>query len=204
MSPKRAQSPRSPSARDPAGARERLLLASAAVFRECGYRAASLDEILRRSKVAKSNFYYHFAGKLELACAAVDLWLFSLGQTLMPVLESPARSGLQRLRAFVRAFEAECREGPAGCPFGMLAAEEDLEPPLRDRVQRALDVLERGFCQALEAGIQDGSIRAGTDARKLSTALVAAVQGGGLMARAAGDPGRISGAVEPLLRLISA
>ena len=79
--------------REKAGARERLLATSSEVFRESGYRAASLDDILRRSGVAKSNFYYHFAGKLELACAAVDLWAEHLGTRLLAPLGMVSRPG---------------------------------------------------------------------------------------------------------------
>ena len=188
--------------RETSGAKERLLIAAAGVFRECGYRAASLDEILRRSRVAKSNFYYHYSGKLELACETVDLWLYALGLTLLPHLSKAERSGLDRVRDFVAAFESECRDGPVGCPFGMLAAEEDLEEPLRARVQHALDVTEEGVRKALETGVSDGSVRSGVDPATLAVAIVAAVQGGGLLGRALGEPCRISDSVEPVLGLI--
>ena len=199
MSPNPARSGR---ARE-AGARERLLLASAAVFRESGYRSASLDEILRRSRVAKSNFYYHFSGKLELACEALDLWLLSLGQTLLPALERPDRSGLDQVRDFVACFESECSHGPVGCPFGMLAAEEDLEEPLRARVRKALEVTEEGFRRALEKGLRDGSVREGTDPARVAVAIGAAMQGGGLLGRAVGAPRRITESVEPILELVA-
>src|SRR5262245_41727668 len=120
------------------GARERLLATSAEVFRESGYRAASLDDILRRSGVAKSNFYYHFAGKLELACAAVDLWAELLGASLLGPLENAAHSGLERLRGFVAAFEAGCLSGAIGCPFGMLFGENDLATVVLGRVRTVM------------------------------------------------------------------
>jgi TetR/AcrR family transcriptional repressor of nem operon len=185
------------------GARERLLATSSEVFRESGYRAASLDDILRRSGVAKSNFYYHFAGKLELACAAVDLWAEHLAGTLLVPLRDEAQSGLERLRSFVGAFEAVCSSGAIGCPFGMLAAEDDLDAVLRQRVQGVLGGLEAALAQALRDGQRDGSIRPDIDPAELAGVLVATMQGAGLIARATREPARIAAAAAPLLALLA-
>ena len=186
------------------GARERLLATSAEVFRESGYRAASLDDILRRSGVAKSNFYYHFAGKLQLACAAVDLWAEQLGAALLVPLEDPSRSGLERLRGFVASFEGVCSSGAIGCPFGMLAAEDDLESELRERVQNVLGRVESSLASALRDGQRDGSIRPDADAQEFSGVLLAALQGASLIARAAREPARIAATATPLLALLAA
>ncbi len=190
-------------AREKIGARERLLATSSEVFRESGYRAASLDDILRRSGVAKSNFYYHFAGKLELACAAVDLWAQELGAVLLAPLREAAKSGLERLQGFVGAFETECSGGAIGCPFGMLAAEDDLDTVLRERVQGVLGGLEAALAQALREGQADGSIRSDVDAAEFAAVLVATVQGAGLIARATREPKRIAAAAGPLLALLA-
>jgi TetR/AcrR family transcriptional regulator, transcriptional repressor for nem operon len=189
--------------REKVGARERLLATSSEVFRESGYRAASLDDILRRSGVAKSNFYYHFAGKLELACAAVDLWAEHLGTRLLAPLGDASKSGLERLRGFVAAFEGVCSSGAIGCPFGMLAAEDDLDAVLRERVQSVLAGLEAALAQALREGQRDGSIREDADAAEFAGVLVATVQGAGLIARATREPARIATAANPLLALLA-
>src|SRR5262245_59058555 len=133
----------------PRGARERLMLASAEVLRESGFRAASLDEILRRSGVAKSNFYYHFDGKLALACATLDYLAEWIVGRLLGRLGDTSLSGLERVRAFSAEY-AELHGGGStiGCPFGMLGVEDDLEPQLRKRVRRVLDQVEAAICAA--------------------------------------------------------
>jgi TetR/AcrR family transcriptional regulator, transcriptional repressor for nem operon len=180
-----------------------LLATSAEVFRESGYRAASLDDILRRSGVAKSNFYYHFAGKLELACATVDLWAQHLGSLLLDPLRDNTRSGLDRLRGFVAAFGAVCSSGTIGCPFGMLAAEDDLETELRDRVQGVLGALKQSLTTALQDGQEDGTVRADVEPDAFAEVLLATIQGAGLVARATRDPERIAAATTPLLALLA-
>jgi TetR/AcrR family transcriptional regulator, transcriptional repressor for nem operon len=186
------------------GARERLVMVAARVFAEDGYRAASLDGILRRSGVAKSNFYYHFAGKLALACAAVDVWLEILGQSpLVRALQDTRAPGLERLTRFVRSFEDACADGPYGCPFGMLAAEDDLEPELRERLCRAFRGLEKDLAAAIAAGIEDGTIRRDVDPTRTAGGLLAAVQGAGLLGRATRCEHSVLSCALPIVELIA-
>ena len=187
------------------GARERLVMAAAQVFAESGYRSASLDGILKRSGVAKSNFYYHFeGGKLALACAAVDTWLEILAASpLVKVLGDTRIPGLERLERFAHNFEAACAAGPYGCPFGMLAAEDDLEPELRERLCSAFHCMEGALAGAIRAGIEDGSIRREVSIDRTATSLLAAVQGAGLLGRATRCEHRVLNCALPILDLIS-
>jgi AcrR family transcriptional regulator len=52
--------------------RQVLLLAAASVFDEVGYDAASISEILSRSKMTKGALYFHFASKEALARGVID------------------------------------------------------------------------------------------------------------------------------------
>jgi len=54
--------------------RERLVRAAARVFAERGYADTSVEDLLEATGVARSNFYYHFDGKLDLARSVVDRW----------------------------------------------------------------------------------------------------------------------------------
>ncbi|HVP30300.1 MAG TPA: TetR/AcrR family transcriptional regulator [Myxococcota bacterium] len=192
---------RSPRAPD---ARARLVAAAAAVLRESGYRAASIEEVLARSGVAKSNLYYHFPSKLELSCAAVDHWLDEPEvPVLVGALADERRSGLERVRRWVELFaELSAKDGgPCGCKFGMLAAEEDLPEPLRVRVEGAMRSIRHSMVAALEAGIRDGSVRPDLDCERVALSILAAAQGGGLVGRLARNSERIVEACEGILAL---
>ena len=186
-------------------ARERLVAAAAEVIQEYGYRAAPLDEILRRSGVAKSNLYYHFPGKLELACAAVDAWRASPGaQALVAAVSDEGRSGLQRLQDYIRQFVANTTspEPPfCGCPFGMLAAEDDLDEVLRLRVEQVFGRMRDLLQAAVRAAVREGSLRADVDPERFSLALSSALQGGGILGRAYRIPTLIQASAEAVLGL---
>ncbi len=181
------------------------MAAAADVFREYGYRAAPLDEVLRRSGVAKSNLYYHFPGKLELACAAVDAWRASPGaEALVAAVSDEGRSGLERLRAYIRQFVANSTPSNptwCGCPFGMLATEDDLDEVLRLRVEQSLGRVRDLLQAAVRAAIREGSLRPDVDPERFSLALSAALQGGGVLGRAYRKPELIQASAEAVLRL---
>jgi len=193
--------PRSPDAR------ARLVAAASGVLRESGYRAASVEEILARSGVAKSNLYYHFPNKLELACAGVDQWLEDPdGQLLMAALADERLDGLARVRRWIELFaELSGKDGgPCGCKFGMLAAEEDLPEPLRIRVEGAMRSIRQAMTAALQTGIRDGSVRPDLDCESVGLSILAASQGGGLVGRLARNSDRIVAACEGILSLVAA
>lgn len=203
----RKPSPAGAALRRAPDARARLVAAAAAVLRESGYRSASIEEILARSGVAKSNLYYHFPNKLELACAGVDQWLEDPdGQLLMAALADGRLRGLERVRRWIELFaELSGKDGgPCGCKFGMLAAEEDLPEPLRIRVEGAMRSIRQAMAAALQTGIGDGSVRDDIDCESVALSILAASQGGGLVGRLARNSDRIVAACEGILSLIAA
>lgn len=190
-----------------ADARARLVVAAAAVLRESGYRAASIEAVLARSGVAKSNLYYHFPSKLELACAGVDHWLDGPeALELVGSLCDERLCGLDRVRLWVERSAARSGQdgGPCGCKLGMLCAEGDLPGPLRIRVESALRSVRHAMAAALRTGTRDGSVRPDVDCERVALSILAAAQGGGLMGRLARDAHQIVAACEPILALAAA
>lgn len=59
-------------------ARTKTLEAASAVLEELGVDGFTVDEVARRSKVAKSTIYRHFTSSDELLLCALDCMLFSL------------------------------------------------------------------------------------------------------------------------------
>ena len=47
--------------------RDRLLDAAFEVFSAVGYRAATIDEIMKRAGANRATFYLHFSDKLDIA-----------------------------------------------------------------------------------------------------------------------------------------
>ena len=106
--------------------KDKILKVAYRLIYEKGYEDTSVDEIISRAGISKSNFYYHFKTKQDLGLSVLELRINSyvkdiLGSTLLNFRLSP----LERLDSFYNKVisvheENKCRYG---CPFGNLAAE---------------------------------------------------------------------------------
>ena len=158
---------------DTRSSRERLVEAAATLFHEEGYQKVSLDRVLREAGVVRSNFYYHFRSKEDLALAVMDTWLDRLTFTVVgPALGLPGLSPLDRVRRILEGLvdELECGGCRGGCPFGSLAnAEAEHNERFREKLVETFD----GFVRLLE-GLYAEAIAAGLLSDRLSSARLAA------------------------------
>jgi TetR/AcrR family transcriptional regulator, transcriptional repressor for nem operon len=122
--------------------RRRILSAAARRFRERGYNAAGVDEVMKAAGLTAGAFYAHFASKRALLAETLRLSLDPVRQQL---LGGPGEArGPAWLRAVVgRYLSRTHRDHPeAGCPLPSLAAEiarEGFRPRLE--LQRYLEQL---------------------------------------------------------------
>src|SRR6476646_5610910 len=68
------------------GSREKILKCAHDLFYCVGYHATSVDDILRDCGVAKSNFYYHFRTKDDLALEVLILRMVEFEQGILRAL----------------------------------------------------------------------------------------------------------------------
>src|SRR5882757_5912168 len=74
------------------GSREKILICARDLFYFVGYQTTSVDDILRECGVAKSNFYYHFRTKHDLALAVMELHIAEFESS---ALQSLSRSDIE-------------------------------------------------------------------------------------------------------------
>lgn len=100
--------------------RERLVHAAARLFAERGYADTSVEDLLEATGVARSNFYYHFDGKRDLARDVVDRWAERFHRELEEAW-SAGGSDRERLRAAFRlARDGAPETGGDGTPLSAL------------------------------------------------------------------------------------
>ncbi|MGL5928960.1 MAG: TetR/AcrR family transcriptional regulator [Dermatophilaceae bacterium] len=113
--------------------RAQLLESAQAVFVQCGYHAAAMDEIADRAGVSKPVLYQHFPGKLDLYLALLDRHCDTLEALVRDALAGGGDDNEARVRRAVAAyFDFVTREGAA---FRMVF-ESDLTgvPQVRSRL----------------------------------------------------------------------
>ncbi len=144
--------------------RTRLIEAAADLFYRQGYQATSVEEVLAATGVARSNFYYHFASKLELAREVVGYWIAEYDRNLVkPTLGNPSLSPVQRLRRLFAHAEGsqDCAAGHSGCPLGSLAVElaqhdREMQAVLSDYFSR----LQERLTDTIAEGVARGELKA--------------------------------------------
>jgi AcrR family transcriptional regulator len=103
--------------------RKRVIEVAANLFLEKGFVYTSMDELVRVSKVSKSNVYYHFSNKEELLESVVDYWITMYSHAMEEVLNQQQFSVEQRVMMFLTHLSqgVQAREYKGSCPFITLA-----------------------------------------------------------------------------------
>lgn len=181
--------------------RERLIESTRELLWERGYDGTSPKEILRRSGAGQGSMYHHFHGKADLALAAIDRTAQELRAEVDRQLGGPG-SALERITAYLRRE----RDVLKGCPVGGLAQDPEVmaDPALRRPVEETLDWLQRRLADVIAEGQRAGELRAALDPTATAATIVAVLQGGYVLARAAHDPAGFDRAVAGVLTLLGA
>lgn len=171
-----------------AATRRRIIEAAAELMYVRGVSSTTLDDVRAASGTSKSQLYNHFADKEQLVRAVVLL-------RSEEILERE-HAALQRLRSFnglVRWRDAivqrnALKKGAYGCVIGSIAGEvsdqdEVARAALAETFEEWENLIEAGLRRMQDAG----TLTADADARRLAIGLMAALQGGYLLAQTAHD-----------------
>ena len=178
----------------------RVLDAACELFASQGVRATTLDQVGARSGTGRGQLYLYFDGKADLVAAVVAQQVQRVLDAQQPLLGTIA-TGADVREWCALAVRAYADDDPVRCPIGSLVHE------LGERDAAARTALAAGFGRwraALAAGLRrvhdDGGLRSGVDPEAAATALLAAYQGGVLLAGATGDREHLRLALENFRR----
>ncbi|MEU3556075.1 TetR/AcrR family transcriptional regulator [Streptomyces fragilis] len=182
-------------------AAERLVESTRELLWERGYTGISPKGIQQRAGVGQGSMYHHFAGKRELALAAIGR---TAEETRARAEEQLSGTGtsVERVTAYLRRERDVLR----GCPIGRLTQDPEVmaDPALREPVDRTLAWLRERLAQVLAEGRERGELDAGLDPWAVAATTVAVLQGGYVLARAAASAQPFDQAVDGVLGLLAA
>ncbi len=168
-------------------------------MRRQGYAATGLNEIVTASGAPKGSLYFHFpGGKEQLALEAMEL---SGGQLRAAIAATMASGGGPResLGRLVDALAAglEASGYRDGCPIATVTLESaSSSEPIRLTAERVFS----SWLGALRDALRDGGMDAASAERR-ALHVLAAVEGGLLLARAQHDLAPLRAVREELLAL---
>lgn len=177
--------------------RERIVAAAAALIRERGVAATSLDAVIERAGASKSQLYLYFDDR-----AALLREVIAQNADLVLGAQEPHLSSLDSWKA-IRAWldslvQLQVAAGArGGCAIGSLVGQlaetdEQARQLLADGFARWEHPLRRGLHSLQKRGKLDRS----ADPDRLATATLASIQGGLVLTQSRRDPGQLAIAVD--------
>jgi AcrR family transcriptional regulator len=168
--------------------RARILQAAVDLMFVKGVAATTLDDVRAASSTSKSQLYHHFPDKDSLVHAVIAVQAEGvLTRQEYQLRRLNSVRGLERWRDAIVQRNA-LRNGAYGCPLGSLASElADSDEEARSALAQHFETWEGLIAVGLERMRTDGKLRADADPAKLATGLMAALQGGYLLAQTAQD-----------------
>lgn len=168
--------------------RAKIVEAAAELIRVRGVGGTTLDDVVAKSRVSKSQLYRHFADKPALVRAVIELvGEHRVGDQTESLAAVRTFADLRRWRDALVDHSA-LEDGRYGCPLGSLANEvADQDAVARQQLNALFTAWQEQFAAVFRRFRDDGLLTADADEAELATAFVAAVQGGYLLAQTARD-----------------
>jgi TetR/AcrR family transcriptional repressor of nem operon len=186
----------------PKGARTRakIVEAAARLIYERGVAATTLDDVKAAAEVSGSQLSHYFAAKDALVQAVIDYQAdVIIGNQERADLGTA--EGLREWRDMVIAA-ARSAGGKGGCPLGSLSGQvAETEPEARALIAAGFDRWSAAIGQGLRALGEAGGLPAGVTPDDLAVTLLAALQGGLLLAQVQRDTRPLETAVDTILAL---
>ena len=179
--------------------RDKLIDTTQALLWERGYAATSPRAVLAGAGVGQGSMYHHFTGKEELALAAFERNADAVLAKAEAVLHGPG-GPRERIVAYLELQ----RDVLKGCPVGRMAGDADVlaTASLSDMLDATFQRVRALMVEVVDEAQTSGDIAPGTSAADLAETVLAVVQGGYVLARAAGSAEPFERAVRGAVALL--
>ena len=176
--------------------RERIVATAAQLMYDHSVAGTSLGDVQKAAGVGVSQVYHYFGDKDTLIRAVITHRVDALLATLGGL---DSMEGLRAWRDFVVDTQ-RARNCEGGCPLGSLVGElAESFPECRADLAGGFDRWETTIRAGLQAMWDRGDLRRKADPDRLATALLAAVEGGMLLAQVRRDPAPLATALDEVL-----
>lgn len=162
--------------------RARIVDAAARLIWERGVTATTLEDVKLAAEVSSSQLYHYFADKEQLINAVVEHQADKLVNNTANANLGTAES-LAAWRDLVVAH-ADAIHGQGGCPLGALGSQlAEYDPEARALVAAGFGRWANAIQEGLRSLNEQGRLAAGVDPDDLAVTMLAALQGGLLLAQ---------------------
>jgi TetR/AcrR family transcriptional regulator, transcriptional repressor for nem operon len=163
--------------------RREIIRKAAPIFNQRGYHGAALSDLMKATGLEKGGIYRHFHSKQQLAAEAFDYaWRQTREARIQDLNGIP--NSVDRLQRFIVNFIERRGIVPGGCPLLNTAVDaDDGNPVLRERARKALGDWRAYLISVIRSGIKAQEIRPRTDAKKIASFVISALEGAIMLSR---------------------
>lgn len=188
--------------------KEKILASAKELFHEYGFQQTSVDEILKKSGVTKSNFYYHFKSKEELGLIILERFIKQYeADVLMKTLGNKSLSPSGRLVEFYNSVKTFHRDlqNPKGCPFGNMAIEmSGSNENFREKLSAFFNSWEKVIEECINEGMSTGDFRSDLPPGVVAQLILSHLEGAIMMVKTHRSIEPLSSGSETIMRLLKA
>jgi TetR/AcrR family transcriptional repressor of nem operon len=149
--------------------RDEVLLKAMTVFRDRGYEATSIQDLVEEMGINRFSLYSTFSSKHDLFVEALQAYYDGVAVPFFGRLKE-SQSGLEVIEAVLLELVARIQRGvsPNGCLLCNTIAELGAEADARTSriIKRYLNLVEAGFRAAIERAKELGEVPSDVDALK--------------------------------------
>jgi TetR/AcrR family transcriptional regulator, transcriptional repressor for nem operon len=184
---------------------KRVIEVAANLFLEKGFSYTSMDELVRVSKVSKSNVYYHFSNKEEILEAVVDYWIERYHYAIEEVLKQRHLSVEQRVTMFLMqlAQGVQVRKFNGSCPFITLAIQCPAQASqLKEKIGLFFVGMQSKVSLLIAEGIEGGEFRKTMQPEEVAALFITNLEGALFIAEMQKDATIITKTAQQFLKLL--
>jgi TetR/AcrR family transcriptional regulator, transcriptional repressor for nem operon len=180
--------------------RARIVAAAAALIYERGVAGTTFEDVRTAAEISGSQLSHYFAGKDELVQAVIDYQADAIVAN-QEQADLGTTEGIEAWRDMV-ITAARSTGGKGGCPLGSLGGQlAETDPEARALIAAGFTRWSSAIADGLRALQAAGHLPAGVTPDDLAVTLLAALQGGLLLAQVQRDTRPLETAVDTILAL---
>ncbi len=180
--------------------RGRIVAAAAQLIHDHGVAGTTIEQVRAAAEVSGSQLYHYFADKDALVQAVIDSQADSILQG-HEHLDLGTFQGLRRWRDEILA-KARSNDGRGGCPLGSLVGQlAESDTAAREHLATGFQRWAHTLADHLQNAPAAGRLPAGIEPADLAITLLAALQGGLVLAQVQRDTAPLETALNTILNL---
>ncbi len=184
--------------RDAIKTKSSIIEAASILFNTKGYKATSLSDITKTTKLTKGAIYRHFQDKSELEKETLTYMCNTLRIDLRERIKCQPDTQ-SKLHAVLVYFKEYSIHPPfvGGCPLMNAAIEsDDTDPKLKQVAKEIMLSLHQTIVALLDNGKKHGDVRSSFDSNGFASLMIGALEGGVMMMKVSDDSKHLKSVID--------